>query len=99
MLSNRTVTGAVDRLLLHPHGLLYKQNISLTFTTHIVAEGQQCFGILRVVRDLHHGDEGQVKVAESLSKVIRNKDSRPKTSRHFACQDNLQAKIQTDEIM
>ena len=62
---------------------------SLTFTTYVVAEDQQHFGIVRVVCDLHQRDEGQVPVGETFSKVVRDKDPRPVTSGHVTGQDHL----------
>lgn len=74
----------IDRLT-----YIQTKHISVRFTTYIVAEDEQHVGVFRVVHNLHEGDEGQVLVGETLSKVIRDKDTRPMTSRNFPCQDHL----------
>lgn len=71
---------------------IHPKHSSLTFATYTVAEDQQHIGIARIVCDLHEGDKGKVMVGETLSKVIGNKDPESMTSRHFSCQDHLQAK-------
>lgn len=67
------------------------------FTAYPFTEGHQYIGIFRIVCDLHEGDKGQFLVGETLSKIIRDKDSGAVTSRHICSQDHL--KVQKQDRM
>ena len=58
-------------------------------STYMVAGNQQYVGIARVVGYLHHGDEGEVMLGETVPEVVRGKDTISLFSGHISSHDDL----------